>query len=177
MRLDVRNYLKPGEQPLWNEAGKWPMAKERVTKPTKPDPPRGSTVKKHVRPAASRSGMGSCRTVLANSIPSVTWRTAAGLRSRVPHRYYLRPSQRHSLADAPARTRVRVGDDVLAACATGSWRVCGISSTSRYSIGSRALPFASWSVRLEEPPALFGAHSNRRVNSRRTTHGDETDDE
>ena len=108
MRLDVRNYLKPGEQPLWNEAGKWPMAKERVTKPTKPDPPRGSTVKKHVRPAASRSGMGSCRTVLANSIPSVTWRTAAGLRSRVPHRYYLRPSQRHSLADAPARTRVRV---------------------------------------------------------------------
>ena len=127
---------------------------ERVTKPTKPDPPRGSTVKKHVRPAASRSVMGSCRTVLANSIPSVTWRTPAGLRSRVPHRHYLRPSQRHSLADAPARTRVRVGDDVPGvACATGSWRVCGISSTSRHSIGSRdpavlTGPKQSWTVLL-----------------------------
>jgi hypothetical protein len=87
---------------------------ERVTKPPKPDPPGGGSVKKYGRRAASRSVMGSCRTVLANSIPSVTRRTAAGLRSRVPHRHSFPPPQRHSLADAPARTRVRVGDDVLA---------------------------------------------------------------
>jgi hypothetical protein len=90
------------------------FALERVTKPPRPDPPRGGSVKKYGRRAVSRSVMGSCRTVLANSIPSVTRRTAADLRSRVPHRHSLRPPQRHSLADAPARTRVRVGDDVLA---------------------------------------------------------------
>src|SRR5215831_5705373 len=40
---------------------------------------------------------------------------AARLGSRMPDRHSLRPSQRHSLADAPAGTRVRIGDDVLAA--------------------------------------------------------------
>lgn len=39
------------------------------------------------------------------------------LGSRVPHRHCLRPSQRYSLADAPAGTRVRVGNDVLASLA------------------------------------------------------------
>jgi hypothetical protein len=39
------------------------------------------------------------------------------LGSRVPHRYCLRPSHRYSLADAPAGTRVRVGDDVVASLA------------------------------------------------------------
>ena len=39
------------------------------------------------------------------------------------------------------------------------------------------LPFASRSVRLEEPPALFGAQGNHRVDSRRATRGDEAGNE
>src|SRR4249919_3051511 len=80
---------------------------------------------RHGHRAASRCVMGSCRTVLANSTTTATGWAAARFGSRVPDRDCLRPSQRYSLADAPAGTRVRLGDDVLAAparLATG-WRV------------------------------------------------------
>lgn len=56
----------------------------------------------------------TCRTVLANSIPLIARWTAARLRSRVPHRHFLRPPQRHSVGDAAERTRVRIGEDALA---------------------------------------------------------------
>src|ERR1035437_8861624 len=88
---------------------------ERVTKPPKPNPHRRSSVIRYGRCAASRSVVGSCRTVLASSTPSAKRRTAARLRSRVSHRHSLCPSQRHFLADAPAGTRVWIGNDVLAA--------------------------------------------------------------
>ena len=78
------------------------------------DPRRRSSVDGYGCGAASRSVVGSCRTVLANSTTSAERRTAARLRSRVSHRHTVRPPQRHPLADAPAGTRVRVGDDVLA---------------------------------------------------------------
>jgi Cation transport ATPase (P-type) len=88
----------------------------------RPDPERlcglpGSAVNRDGRRAASRSVVGSCRTALANSPTMPTGWAAARLGSRVPHRHCLRPSQRHSLTDAPAGTRVRVGDDVLASLA------------------------------------------------------------
>jgi hypothetical protein len=88
---------------------------ERVTKPPKPNPHRRSSVNRYGRCAASRSVVGSCRTVLASSTLSAKRRTAARLRSRVSHRHSLCPSQRHPLADAPAGTRVWIGNDVLAA--------------------------------------------------------------
>jgi hypothetical protein len=63
------------------------------------------------RRAASRSVVGSCRTVLVDSTQTAQRGVAARFASRVPH--WL--SQWHSLADAPTGTWVRVGDDVLAA--------------------------------------------------------------
>jgi transposase len=67
------------------------------------------------RGVASRSVVGSCRTLLADSSTTATRWPTTRFGSRVPDGHRLRPSQRHSLADAPAGTRVRVGDDVLAA--------------------------------------------------------------
>jgi hypothetical protein len=74
-------------------------------------------VNRYGRHAVSRSVMGSCRTVLADSPQSTERRPAARFLSRVPSRHRLRASQRYSLADASAGTRVRVGDDVLASLA------------------------------------------------------------
>ena len=54
---------------------------------------------------ASRSVVGSCRTVLADSTTTATAWSVARPGSRVPHRHGLRPSQRDSLADAPTGTR------------------------------------------------------------------------
>src|SRR4026209_2871329 len=76
------------------------------------------------RCAASRSVVGSCRTVLANSPLSATRRTTARLRSCVSHRHSVDPPQWHSVADAAAGTLLRLWDDMLAATArlaTGWW--------------------------------------------------------
>jgi hypothetical protein len=53
----------------------------------------------------------------AHTSTTATRWAAARFGSRVPHRHCLHPSQRYSLADAPAGTRVRVGDDVLVSLA------------------------------------------------------------
>ena len=87
---------------------------EHVTKPPKPDPRRRSSVNGYGCSAASRSIVGSSRTVLAHYTTSAEGRTAAHFGSRVSDRHFVRPPQRHPLADAPAGTRVRFGDDVLA---------------------------------------------------------------
>src|SRR5262249_22271324 len=67
------------------------------------------------RGVASRSVVGSSRTLLADSSTTATRWPTTRFGSRVPDGHRFRPSQRHSLADAPAGTRVRIGDDVLAA--------------------------------------------------------------
>ena len=90
---------------------------ERVTRPPKLDLRRRGSVNRHGRCAASRSVVGSGRTVLADCATTATGWAAASLRSRVSHRHYLRSSKRYSLANAPAGTRVRGGDDVLASLA------------------------------------------------------------
>src|SRR3990170_1727119 len=83
---------------------------ERVTKPAIPDPRRRSSVNGYGCGAASRSVVGSYRTVLVHSTTSTERRTTARFGPCVSHRHRLRPPQRRSLADAPAGTRMRVGD-------------------------------------------------------------------
>jgi hypothetical protein len=61
--------------------------------------------------------VGPRRTVSANSTITVEEWTAARARSRLPHRHSLCPSQRHPVADAAARTRLRLWDGVLAPAA------------------------------------------------------------
>src|SRR5207245_7457096 len=90
---------------------------ERVTKPPKLDSRRRSSVNRHGCRATSRSVVGSCGTSLADSPTTPTGWATARLGSPVFDRHRLRPSQRHSMADAPAGTRVRVGDDLLASLA------------------------------------------------------------
>ena len=94
-------------------------------KTSEPDPRRRSSVNGYGRGAASRSVVGSCRTALADSPTTATGWPTARFGSRVPGRHCICPSQRHSLADAPAGTRVWIGDDVLAAPArlATRWRV------------------------------------------------------
>lgn len=69
------------------------------------------------RRAASRCIVGSRRTVFADTATTATGRAAARFGPCMSHRHRLRPPQRHSVAHAPAGTRVRVGDDVLASLA------------------------------------------------------------
>jgi transposase len=66
------------------------------------------------RRAAPRCVVGSGPTVPANFATAAEGRAAARLGSCMSDWYPFRPSQRHSVTDAAAGTRLRVWDDVLA---------------------------------------------------------------
>src|SRR4029450_12060939 len=90
------------------------LSNEGITKPPRPEPRRRNSLHVYGHFAASSFVVGSYRTVLANFTLSAERRTAACLRSRVSHRHSVCPPQRHPMANAPAGTRVWVGDDMLA---------------------------------------------------------------
>jgi hypothetical protein len=132
--------------------GSTPEPLERVTQPPKPDLVGRRSVDGYGCGAASRSVVGSSRTVLANSTTSAERWTAARFRSRMSHRHSVRPPQRHPLADAPAGTQVRIGDDVLAPPArlatsgrvgSHSLRAAGSARSRNNPVRAAARPYTS----------------------------------